>query len=122
MINQDNIQSFIKWANILGILSIVFGALAALAGILAFLVGAIPGVLLIIAGVKLLNTKKAAEGLVGIEDPAIFTEKLDLLITESTAAFKFQAIYYIASLILGIIGIIVYIAVIAYFISNMPMY
>lgn len=122
MINQDNIQSFIKWANIFGILCIVFGVLAALAGILAFLVGAIPGVLLIISGVKLLNAKKAAEGLIGIEDQAVFTEKLNLLIAESTASFKFQAIYYIVSLIVGVIGIIVSIAASAYILNNLPMY
>lgn len=122
MINQDNIQSFIKWANIFGILCIVFGVLAALAGILAFLVGAIPGVLLIISGVKLLNAKKAAEGLIGIEDQAVFTEKLNLLIAESTASFKFQAIYYIVSLIAGVIGIIVSIVASAYIFNNLPMY
>lgn len=122
MINQDNIRSFIKWANIFGIFSIVFGALAALGGIVAFLVGAIPGVLLIISGVKLLNAKKAAEELLAIEDPGVFNEKLNQLFSESTASFKFQAFYYIASLVLGIIAIIVYIVAFAYIINNLPMY
>ena len=108
MINQENIKSFIKWTNIVAILSIIFGALAAIS-----LVGAIPGVLMIIAGVKLLNAKKAAQELVGIEDQAIFSERLNQLITESTAFFKFQGIYYIVSIVMTILGIIVYIALIA---------
>jgi hypothetical protein len=122
MINQENIQGFIKWSNIVGILSIVFGALAALGGIVAFLVGAIPGVLMIIAGIKLLNAKKAAQELVGIEDQALFSERLNQLITESTAFFKFQGIYYIASIIMTIIGIIAYIAFFAIMFSNTSMY
>ena len=122
MINQENIQSFIKWANILGILSIVFGALAALAGVLAFLVGAIPGVLMIIAGVKLLNAKKSAVELAGIEDQAIYSEKLNQLIAESTKFFKFQGIYYIVSIIMAIIGIIVSLATFATIFSSIPLY
>ncbi|MGB7603904.1 MAG: DUF5362 family protein [Lutisporaceae bacterium] len=122
MINQENIQSFIKWTNIVGIFSIILGALAALAGVIAFLVGAIPGVLMIIAGVKLLNAKKAAIELVGIEDPVIFNERLNSLISESTGFFKFQGIYYIISIIMGIIGTILYIALIATFMSNMSFY
>lgn len=122
MINQENLQSYIKWTNIVGIFSIVFGALAALGGVLAFIVGAAPGVLMIIAGVKLLNAKKAAAELVGIEDPVIFNERLNNLISESTGFFKFQGIYFIVSLILGVIGIIAYVAVIAAFIRNVPLY
>jgi hypothetical protein len=122
MINQDNIQSFIKWSNIVGILSIVFGALAALAGIAAFLIGAIPGVLMILAGLKLLNAKRAAEGLVGIEDPTLLVEKFDQLISESTAFFKFQGIYYIVSIVLSIIGIIAWFAVIAAIFSSRQMF
>lgn len=122
MINQENIQSFIKWTNIVGIFSIVLGALAALAGIFAFVVGAIPGVLMIIAGVKLLNAKKAAVELAGIEDPVIFNERLNNLISESTGFFKFQGIYYIVSIVMGIIGVVIYIAIIAALISNMSLY
>jgi hypothetical protein len=122
MINQENIQSFIKWSNIVGILSIVFGALAALGGIVAFLIGAIPGVLMIIAGIKLLNAKKAAQELVGIEDQVVFSEKLNQLITESTAFLKFQGIYYIAGVIMAIISIIAYIAFFAVMFSNTSMY
>ncbi|MDF2590789.1 MAG: hypothetical protein K0S75_255 [Clostridia bacterium] len=122
MINQENIQGFIKWANIVAILTIIFGALAALGGVVAFIIGAAPGVLMIISGVKLLNAKKAAQELVGIEDPVLFSEKLNQLISDSTAFFKFQGIYYIASLVLGIIGIIIYSVVAIAFISNMPMY
>lgn len=122
MINQENIQGFIKWTNIVGIFSIVLGALAALAGIFAFVVGAIPGVLMIIAGVKLLNAKKAAAELAGIEDPVIFNERLNNLISESTGFFKFQGIYYIVSIVMGIIGVVIYIAIIAALISNMSLY
>lgn len=122
MINQENIQGFIKWTNMLAILSIVFGGLAALAGIAAFLVGAIPGVLMILAGLKLLNAKRTAEGLVGIEDPLIQAEKFNQLIAESTAFFKFQSIYYLVALVMSILGIIVWFAVIASIISSVPMY
>jgi len=122
MINQENIKGFIKWTNIVAILSIILGALAALAGVIAFIVGAIPGVLMIIAGVKLLNAKKAAVELVGIEDPVIFNERLNSLISESTGFFKLQGIYYIVSIIMSILAIIIYIVVIAAVISNMPLY
>lgn len=122
MINQENIQSFIKWTNIVGIFSIILGALAALAGIFAFVIGAIPGVLMIIAGVKLLNAKKAAAELAGIEDPVIFNERLNNLISESTGFFKFQGIYYIVSIVMGVIGVVIYIAIIAALISNMSLY
>lgn len=122
MINQENIQGFIKWANIVAILSIIVGSLAALGGVVAFIVGAAPGVLMIISGVKLLNAKKSAQELVGIEDPVLFSEKLNQLIADSTAFFKFQGIYYIASFILGIVGIIIYSVVAIAFISNLPMY
>ncbi len=122
MINQENIKGFIKWTNIVAILSIILGALAALAGVIAFIVGAIPGVLMIIAGVKLLNAKKAAVELAGIEDPIIFNERLNSLISESTGFFKLQGIYYIVSIIMSILAIIIYIVVIAAVISNMPLY
>lgn len=122
MINQENIQSFIKWTNIVAILSIIFGSLAALGGVVAFIVGAAPGVLMIIAGVKLLNAKKAAQELVGIEDPILFAEKLNQLIAESTAYFKLQGIYFIVSFILGIIGIILYAVVAIAFINSYSMF
>lgn len=122
MINQENIQSFIKWTNIVAIFSIIIGSLAALGGVVAFLIGAAPGVLMIIAGVKLLNAKKSAQELVGIEDPVLFSEKLNQLISDSTAFFKFQGIYFIVSLIMGILGLILYGVLAVLFINNMPMY
>lgn len=122
MINQDNLQSYIKWANIVGIFTIIMGVLAALGGLFAFIVGAAPGVLMIIAGVKLLNAKKAASELVGIEDPQVFNDRLNSLFIESTGFLKFQGIYYIVSLILGVIGIIVSIVFSAVLINNIPMY
>lgn len=122
MINQENLQSFIKWTNIVGILSIVFGALAALAGIAAFLVGAIPGVLMILAGVKLLNAKRTATELLDIFDSETATEKFNQLIVDSTAFFKFQGIYYIASLVMSVIGIIIWFTVVAAMISQMQLY
>lgn len=122
MINQENIQRFIKWTNIVAILSVIFGSLAAIGGVVAFIIGAAPGVLMIIAGVKLLSAKKAAQELIGIEDPILFSEKLNQLIAESTAFFKFQGIYFIASIILGILGIIVYSFVAIAFVNNFPMY
>lgn len=122
MINQENIQSFIKWTNLVAIFSIILGALAALAGVFAFLIGAIPGVILIIAGVKLLNVKKAAAELVAIEDPTVFNERLNSLMSESAGFFKLQGIYYIVGIIMSIIGVILYVAVVAAFINSMPMY
>jgi hypothetical protein len=122
MINQENIQSFIKWTNIVAILSIIFGSLAALGGIFAFVVGAAPGVLMIIAGVKLLKAKRTAQELVGIEDPVLFSERLNQLIADSTAFFKFQGIYFIVSFILGIVAMILYSVLAVAFISNYPMY
>jgi hypothetical protein len=122
MINQENIQSFIKWTNIVAILSIIFGSLAALGGIFAFVIGAAPGVLMIIAGVKLLKAKRTAQELVGIEDPVIFSERLNQLIAESTAFFKLQGIYFIVSFILGIVAMILYSVLAVAFISNYPMY
>lgn len=117
MINQENLKSFIKWGSIVAIFSIVVGALSCLT-----IVGAITGVFMIIAGVKLLNAKKAASELVGIEDQAIFNERLNNVISESAGFFKFQGIYYIISVVLGIIGIIAYIGVIAAILSNLPSY
>lgn len=122
MINQDNLQSYIKWANIVGIFTIIMGVLAALGGLFAFIVGAAPGVLMIIAGVKLLNAKKAASELTGIEDPQEFNDRLNSLFIESTGFLKFQGIYYIVSLVLGVIGIIVSIVFSAVLINNIPMY
>ncbi|OGO77626.1 MAG: hypothetical protein A2Y23_11770 [Clostridiales bacterium GWB2_37_7] len=122
MLNRESLQAFIKWANILGILSIVFGALAALGGIAAFLIGAIPGILMILAGLKLLKAKKSAEGLLAIEDPALQLESFNQLIDESTAFFKFQGIYYIVTIVLTIIGIIAWFAVIAAIVGSSQFY
>ncbi|MDF2840734.1 MAG: hypothetical protein K0Q99_1506 [Clostridia bacterium] len=122
MINNESIQGFIKWTNILGILSIVLGALAALAGLPALIIGAAPGVLMILAGVKLLSAKKTAEGFIGIEDPTLQLEKFNQLITESTGFFKFQSIYYIVAIVLSILGIIAWFAVIASIISSEQMF
>ena len=77
---------------------------------------------MIIAGVKLLNAKKAAQELVGIEDPGLFSEKLNQLISESTSFLKFQGIYFIASIILAILGVILYIVAIVAFVNYLPMY
>ena len=122
MINQENLQSFIKWTNLVGILSIVLGGLAALAGVAAFLIGAVPGVLMIIAGVKLLNAKKSAVELQGIEDPAIVAEKFNQLLADSTSFFKLQGIYYIVGIIMSVIGIIIWFAVVAAMLSQMQLY
>jgi len=122
MVNQESLQSYIKWTNIVGILSIVLGGLAALAGVAAFLIGAAPGVLMIIAGVKLLNAKKSAQELLGLEDPIVVTEKFNQLLADSATFFKLQGIYYIVSIVMSVIGIIIWFAVIATMISQMQMY
>ena len=122
MINQENLQGYMKWMNLVGIFNIVLGALAALAGLPAILIGAVPGILMIISGVKLLNAKKTAAELSGIEDPAALTEKFNQLIVESTSFFKFQGIYYIATLIMSVVGIIIWFTLIVTYFSQMQLY
>lgn len=117
MINQENLQSFTKWSGIVAVFTIVLGALSCLT-----IIGAITGVFMIIAGVKLLNAKRAASELAGIEDPAIFNERLNTMMNESSSFLKFQGIYYIISVVLGVLGIIAYIGVIVAVIRNMPLY
>ncbi len=119
MLNQETVNKLITWTNLVGIVSIVFGALSALGGIFAFLIGAIPGVVMIIMGVKLLNAKKAAQELLTIEDQSIAITKLDQLLSDITTYFKIQGILYIASIAVGIIVFIIYMAFIASFIGSM---
>lgn len=119
MLNQETLNKLITWVNLVGILSIVIGAISALFGLLAFLVGAIPGILMIIMGIKLLNAKKAAQELLMMEDQSLAGPQLDLLFNEITTYFKIQGILYIISVIMAVIGIIAYIAFIATFIGSM---
>lgn len=107
MVNKETISKFISWTNIVGIFSIVMGALSALAGIFALVVGAIPGVIMIIMGVKLLNAKKAAQELLAVEDITTAIPVFDQLLAETTTYFKIQGILYIVSIVISIIGMIV---------------
>jgi hypothetical protein len=115
---QDYIRDFIKWSKFVGIFTIVLGSLAALAGLAALIIGAIPGVLMIIAGLKLLNASKPAEELLGIEDSTFVVEKLNQLLPQTTAYLKYLGLYYLVSIIMSIIGVIIWISIIAIFSSQ----
>lgn len=119
MINQETLNKFVTWTNVVGIFSIVIGALSALSGVFAFLIGAIPGVIMIIMGIKLLNAKKAAQELLGLEDANLVAERFNLLLAEVTTYFKIQGILYIISVVLGILGIIIGFSAFAAIMSQM---
>lgn len=119
MLNKETLSKFITWTNVVGIFSIVIGAISALGGIFALLVGAIPGIIMIIMGVKLLNAKKAAQELLNIEDQEAAAQLFNQLMAEVTTYFKIQGILYIVSVVMMVIGIIVSAGMIATIMNSM---
>ncbi|MFZ5597103.1 MAG: DUF5362 family protein [Bacillota bacterium] len=101
MVDREQLGQLSKWAGIVGILTIIFGALYAIAGLFAFVVGAIPGVVMVIMGVKLMNAKKSADEILmsGDEDGG----KITMLISNLGIFLKIQGIFYIISIVLVIL-------------------
>ena len=104
MIDRDQLSELSKWAGLVSIMTIIFGAFSALFGILAYVVGAIPGIIMIILGVKLRNAKSSADALIasGEEDVA----GINILFTNLNSYFKLQGILLIVSLAMIILGLI----------------
>ena len=102
---REELKQFSKWANIVGIFTIIFGGLSALSGLFIFIIGAIPGIIMIIVGIKLLNAKKQADEIIGL-DGSEYDDKIQTLIKNLTQYFKLQGILYIISFVFTIIVII----------------
>ena len=97
-----------KWAGILGIILIISGVLSAISGVFFFIVGAIPGIITIVLGVKLRETKKYADELLASESH----ESLNPMINSLASFFKIQGVLIIVifvimvlSFLLGVAGI-----------------
>ncbi|MEC1290654.1 DUF5362 family protein [Bacillus mojavensis] len=96
-----SLSDIAKWGKITGILLIVMGALAALSALMT-IIGAIPGVLLIISGVFLMRSAKAAR-----EASGNLTGSAGESMLENYGKFiKMQLFYAASSIAAGLIGII----------------
>ncbi|WP_049627561.1 DUF5362 family protein [Bacillus sp. JFL15] len=93
-----------KWGKITAVFLIITGSLSALSAIVTLL-GAIPGVLLIISGVMLMRSAKAAAALQEESE-----ENAEENMLEHYASFiKMQFFYAVSSVALGIIAFILFV-------------
>lgn len=101
MVNREYLQQLSKWAGLVGILNIIFGAFSAICGVFAFIIGAIPGIIMIVLGVKLRNAKKYAdEMLAGEENEG----KINLVLMNLNSYFMIQGILLIIALAFSVLG------------------
>ncbi|MGW8458930.1 DUF5362 family protein [Bacillus atrophaeus] len=99
-----SLSDIAKWGKITGILLIVMGALSALSALIT-IIGAIPGVLLIISGVFLMRSAKAAQ-----DAGSTLSGSAGESMLENYGKFiKMQLFYAASSIAAGIIGIILFI-------------
>ncbi|MCY9106230.1 DUF5362 domain-containing protein [Bacillus atrophaeus] len=99
-----SLSDIAKWGKITGILLIVMGALSALSALIT-IIGAIPGVLLIISGVFLMRSAKAAQ-----DAGSTLSDSAGESMLENYGKFiKMQLFYAASSIVAGIIGIILFI-------------
>ncbi|MGG0913355.1 DUF5362 family protein [Bacillus velezensis] len=90
-----------KWGKITAVFLIITGSLSALSAIVTLL-GAIPGVLLIISGVMLMRSAKAAAALQeGLEENAE-----ESMLAHYASFIKMQFFYAASSVVLGILAFI----------------
>ncbi|MCY8513084.1 DUF5362 family protein [Bacillus atrophaeus] len=100
----NSLSDIAKWGKITGILLIVMGALSALSALIT-IIGAIPGVLLIISGVFLMRSAKAAA-----DAGSTLSGSAGESMLENYGKFiKMQLFYAASSIAAGIIGIILFV-------------
>ncbi len=106
MFERENLQDLIRWTNIVGIFTIVGGALQAIPGLFAFGVGAIPGLISIYLGTRLLRARDRAKDLLvsDVSDAQVLNE----FVSSLTTYFKVQGILIIIGIIAAIIGAIIF--------------
>ncbi|OOE20184.1 DUF5362 family protein [Bacillus subtilis] len=96
-----SLSDIAKWGKISGILLIIMGSLVTLTALMT-VIGAIPGVLLIISGVFLMRSAKAAA-----EADGTLTGAAGESMLENYGTFiKMQMFYAASSIAMGLIGII----------------
>lgn len=113
-VSQEHLKGIQKWGKISGILTIIMGSLNALFGALFFLVGAIPGIIQIFLGLHMTKVAKHSENLA----PEYNDGDMNGLLENFRKYLKLYGIYYICSLILGLIALIIYGVVIASMVSS----
>lgn len=100
--DRSLLENISKWSGFLGIITIISGALSCLGAIGTLGISLIPGIIQIILGVKLRNTKTSVNRYLagdGREINGIFENLGSYL--------KLQGILIIVSLVLAVIGIII---------------
>lgn len=96
--DRTTLESLSKWSGFLGIITIIGGALSCLS-----IVGIIPGVIAIIMGVKLRNSKDSIDKyLMGN------AAELNGIFLGLSSYFKIQGILIIVSIVLSILSIIIF--------------
>lgn len=103
MVDKEYLRELSKWAGFVGIMTIIFGAVSAIMGLFAFVIGAIPGIIAIILGVKLRNTKLYADELLAGEQD---DTRLNMLFMNLNTYFKIQGILIIISLAFMALGML----------------
>lgn len=103
MVNREYLQQLSKWAGLVGILNIIFGAFSAICGLFAFIVGAIPGIIMIVLGVKLRNAKKYADEMLSMEENE---SKINMVLMSLNSYFMIQGVLLIIALVFSVLGIL----------------
>lgn len=106
-----DLKNFAGWATFTAIIDIIVGALSSL-----LIITAAYGVPQIIAGVRLLNAADNLKFYLTTND----SRKISEAFVNLNKYFKFTGISIIGKIIFGILGIIAYIILIGYLISNYP--
>ncbi len=104
MFERENLQDLIRWTNIVGIFTIVGGALQAIPGLFAFGIGAVPGLISIYLGTRLLKARDRAKDLLvaDVSDAEVLNE----FVASLTSYFKVQGVLIILGIIGAILGVL----------------
>lgn len=101
-----SLSDIAKWGKISGILLIIMGSLVTLS-VLMTVIGAIPGVLLIISGVFLMRSAKAAAKAAAEADGNLAGSAGESMLENYGTFIKMQLFYAASSIVTVLIGIIV---------------
>ncbi len=105
MISREQLETLSKWTGFIGIMTIIFGVLQAIGGLFFFIIGALPGVISIILGVKLRNTKKYADEVLALNSDNVESQVYQIF-QNLNSYFKIQGILLILWIILSVLAVL----------------
>lgn len=107
MIDRETLSKLASWSGFCGVLFIIIGVLGAIGGLFAFIIGAVPGIIMIMMGVKLLNTKNKVNLMLMQAAGVDTSASLNAVFSDLKSFFQFQGILFILYLVIIAVSILI---------------